>query len=137
MNATPEILTPAKGILRAKVNPHMLARLFPMRYEHGLPGFIVLRWGVFLTPYLAARLGDRHIVRVTAEAWDDDIQALRVQLPALLRELHASQGQPYLVVSARPGVPLSAARHMLAKPVGEELLDLLMEVTVDFEVTEG
>jgi hypothetical protein len=110
-----------KGILMATVVKEAVLAIAPPRYEVVAAHHLTLRFRVSAQPY-QAWIGQTFTARVTGEAWNDDIQALRVALPAAIATL-CENAHPHITVSYRPGVTPKRSNAMLAAPANERVLD--------------
>jgi hypothetical protein len=118
-----------KGILMATVDQSAVLAMAPPRYELVAAHHLTLRFRVSAQPY-QAWLGQTFTARVTGEAWNDDIQALRVALPEAIAAL-CENAHPHVTVSHRPGVTPKRSNAMLEAPAHVRPLDaeLAFEVT--------
>lgn len=110
-----------KGILMAMVVKEAVLAVAPARYEVVAAHHLTLRFRVSAQPY-QAWLGKTFTARVTLEAWNDDIQALRVALPEAIAAL-CENAHPHITVSHRPGVTPKRSNAMLEAPAHERALD--------------
>lgn len=110
-----------KGILMATVVKEAVLAVAPPRYELVAAHHLTLRFRVSAQPY-QAWIGQTCTARVTGEAWNDDIQAIRVTLPEAIAAL-CENAHPHVTVSYRTGVTPKRSNAMLAAPAHERALD--------------
>lgn len=121
-----------KGILWAVVrNREALDAAVPPRFARHEAHHLTLAFGVDLAPYRAA-IGRRFQATATAEAWDDEVQAVRVALPPELAAL-CQNAHPHVTISRRPDTPAKRANAMLEAPPNERPLSLGLELEIGCE----
>ena len=122
----------SKGILWALVlDRKALDQAVPARFGRHEAHHLTLRFGVDLAPY-AALLGRRFQAAATAEAWDDEVQAIRVALPAELAAL-CDNAHPHVTISRRPDTPAKRANQMLEAPPNERPLSFELALEIGCE----
>lgn len=122
----------SKGILWALVrNREALDETVPPRFARHEAHHLTLRFGVDLTPYRAL-LGRRFQATVTAEAWNEEIQAVRVALPPELAAL-CENTHPHVTISRQPDTPAKRANALLEAPPNERQLSLELALEIGCE----
>lgn len=106
-----------KGMLWAVAPKEAVLAVAPARFEEVYADHVTLRFKVGEAPY-QPWIGRRFQAAVTAEAWNDDIQAIRVELPADVRPLCENE-HPHVTVSARRGVSPKKSNALLEAPAHE------------------
>lgn len=120
----------AKGILWAVVlNPDELLSAVPPRFERIDAHHVTLRFGIELGPY-EPLAGQTFRARVWSEAWDDEIQAVEVELPEALSRLSDS-AHPHVTISREPEVPAKRSGRLLERPAHTRQVALTLELRVE------
>lgn len=120
------------GILWAVCDEQAVLEAVPAAYERVFAHHVTFQYGVDLTPELEALLGTEFTATATAVAWDEDIQALVVELPTELREL-CTNANPHITVSSRDGVPPVRSNDMLVGRHERRELDLKLVLRFEFK----
>jgi hypothetical protein len=121
-----------KGILWALVRDcEALLERVPARFDTVRAHHVTLRFGADLGPYQRL-MGRVFEARVTAEAWNDVVQAVRVELPPpfdrICENLH-----PHVTISTRGETPAKASKPLLEAPARTRPLDFAIRLKVDAE----
>ena len=120
-----------KGILMARAERAAVLAIAPAHFETVDADHVTLRFKVGPQPY-RRWLHQRFTGRVTAEAWNDEIQALRVALPEPFAGLCES-AHPHITLSRRAGVAPKRSNALLEDPANERALDAELEFEVVFQ----
>lgn len=119
-----------RGILWARIEkPELLLANVPPRFEKVEAHHLTLRFGVELTPYQSL-VGKRFSARLVAEAWDERIQAVRVELPQEA-EPWCENLHPHVTISHAEGVQPKLSSILLEAPPHQQELDLTLEFRVE------
>jgi hypothetical protein len=119
-----------KGMLWAVVAREQVLALVPARYEEVYADHVTLQFRVERKAF-KQWLGKTFTAPITAEAWDDDIQALRVALPEDVRAL-CEKAHPHVTVSARKFVSPKQSNVLLEKPANERALEAELVFTIEW-----
>ena len=109
-----------KGMLWAVVDREAVLALAPARFEVVYADHLTLQFRVGKERF-QRWIGKAFTAPVTAEAWDGDIQALRIALPEAVRSL-CEKEHPHITVSARKGVSPKQSNDLLDDPESEQPL---------------
>ena len=119
-----------QGILWAVLqNPGPLAAITP-RYEMVQCHHITLQYGVEREPW-QLWIGQEFAAIATAECWNEQVQALRVLLPATIPCINL---HPHLTVSHRVDVEPKTANHMLVTQHTVRSIWLVLPVRIEFHM---
>lgn len=119
-----------KGMLWAVASREQVLAIAPARYEEIYADHVTLQFRVSRSE-CRPWLGRTFTAPVTAEAWDDEIQALRVQLPDELRAL-CDKAHPHVTVSARQFVRPKQSNQLLEAPANERRLNASLEFKIEW-----
>ena len=120
-----------KGILMAKAPKAVLLDEVAPRYAEVDADHVTLRFKV-AEREVSHWVGRAFKARVTGEAWNDEIQAVRVELPYDLAQL-CENDHPHITISRRPGVGAKHSNAMLEAPAHEAPLEFELDFRVVFE----